>query len=154
MTPTRQDTWDVELWVRNPTTSKYEYFGIWDKKTGGEVDSDDTIYHPGNMADPISLGGRRTTGNVTLSRLYKLERDHGGVGASGQHIGALINRAGVADAKVSQQPLDLNGHAWGNPLVYVGVLKRVTPPEHDSEASGAAMIELEITITGYPTKAK
>jgi hypothetical protein len=53
---------------------------------------------------------------------------------------------------VADQPLDFNGNASGiDSLVYSGTLKRVTPPDADSESSTAAIIELEITVEGYPS---
>jgi hypothetical protein len=78
---------------------------------------------------------------VTLSRLYVLNRDH-------DRIHWLISRAGKGTCVVSRQPLDVDGNAYGRPLVYTGTLKAVTPPEVDSESSDAAKIELEITPAG------
>jgi hypothetical protein len=148
---TRQDTWRLNVHIENLNTRDMEDFGIWDKKTGGEVDSEDNIYHPGGMEDAISLGGLRSTGNVTLQRLYKLNRDHG-TGSSGRGVQALFNRAGKAKIKIAQHPMDINGHIFGNPIVYMGKLKRVAVPDVDSEASGAALIEIEASIQGFPTR--
>lgn len=142
--PTRQDTFRVKVEIEHPFTHIKEDFGVWDTLSGGEVDSEDTKYYPGGMEDPLSLGGRKTSGNVTLSRLYRLDRDHG-------HLNALIVGAGKSEVTISKFSLDLNGSSFHNPLVYTGILKRVTPPEHDSEASGAAKIEIEVTVTGFPT---
>src|SRR5215831_5454 len=135
--PTRQDTYNVSVTVFRPENSKVAIIkGTWDKLTGGEVDSDDTKYYPGGMVDPISLGGRKSVGNLTISRLYRLERDH-------DAAQAMINAAGKSKVTVSKQPLDLDGNSSGRPIVYNGILKRVTFPEVDSEASGAGMIEIE-----------
>lgn len=135
--PTRQDTYSVHVVVGG------QDFGVWDKMSGGEVDSDETKYKPGAMEPPVSLGGTKTTGNVIVSRLYRLERDH-------DRAQAMINFVGKATAKVSKQPLDIEGNRYGKPIVYTGKLKRVTFPEHDSESATAGLWEIEITPEGYP----
>jgi hypothetical protein len=112
--------------------------------SGGEIDSDDAKYYPGGMAPPVSLGGRKSVGNVTVSRLYRLARDH-------DAVQVLIDAAGKASMVVTKQPLDVDGNVYGRPIVYKGTLKRVTPPEVDSESSSAAMIELEMTVEGFPS---
>lgn len=117
------------------------YTGIWDKMSGGEIDSEETKYKPGGMLTEISLGGSTNMGNVTVSRLYDLNRDH-------LSVKAWMSRAGKAAVKVTKQPLDTDGNAFGAPLVYAGKLKMVTPPEVDSESSDAALIELEISTAG------
>jgi hypothetical protein len=143
--PTRQDTYNVSVTVFRPDNNKVAIIkGTWDKLTGGEVDSDDTKYYPGGMVDPISLGGRKSVGNLTVSRLYRLERDH-------DAAQAMINAVGKSKVTISKQPLDLDGNSSGRPIVYNGILKRCTFPEVDSEASGAGMIELEVTVDGFPT---
>jgi len=136
--PTRQDTARITVELDGND------LGVFDKLTGGAVDSDDNKYYPGGMGAPVSLGGRKTVDNVVVSRLYRLVRDH-------SHIGKWIDGVGKAKGKITKHPMDINGNVWGNPLVYVGRLKRVTPPEIDSEASGAALVEMEFIIDGFPT---
>jgi len=148
--PTRQDTHRITVQIADPVNGKMLDYGIWDKWSGGEVDSDETKYYPGGMAPPVSLGGRRTAGNVTISRLYRLQRDHAGAKGSGG-IQKLIDSAGKSKATIHRQPLDLQGQAFGKPITYNATLKRVTPPDLDSEQSGAALIELEFTIDGFPS---
>lgn len=135
---TRQDTWVLRLTVDG------ESFGIWDKKNGGEVDSEDTKYYPGAMAKQISLGGRKTTGNVTLQRLYDRVDDH-------DRINTLLAASGKGVATVTQRPMDPDGIEYGRPIVYQGKLKKVAPPDVDSESSSAAIYEVEISINGYPS---
>ena len=135
MAGTRQDQYSVTVIIDGVNT------GIWDKMSGGEMDSEEVKYRPGGMAEQISLGGSRQIGNVTVSRLYDLDRDH-------PTIKTWMNRAGKAQVSVSKQTLVSDGNAYGAPLVYNGVLKTVTPPEHDSESSDAAMVELEISTSG------
>lgn len=136
-TPARQDTWSITMKLNGNTT------GVWDKKSGGAVDSDDGKYYPGDMAEPLAIGGRKTTDNVTLQRFYDLHNDH-------EMINTLINAAGKGIVTVSQRPKDIEGNPFGKPIIYNGKLKRVLIPETDSESGTVALIEVEITINGFP----
>jgi hypothetical protein len=132
----RQDQYNVTVAIEG-----LGQLGTFDTFKGGEVDSDEQKYRPGGMADPVSLGGAVTMGNVTVSRNYVLNRDH-------DTIHTLLSLAGKATITVSKQPLDTNRVPYGRPLVYTGKLKTVTPPEHDSTSSDPAMLELEFVPTG------
>ena len=99
--------------------------GIFDVMTGGEVDTTELVYKPGGMLPQISLGGIVTVGQVVLNRLYQLDRDH-------QTIHWLVGRVGKGRVTITKTSLDTDQNAYGAPLVYKGVLKRVTPPEVDS----------------------
>jgi len=134
---TRQDTWEVRLEVAGNN------FGVWDKKTGGELDSDEVVYYPGGMDPKLSLGGRAMPGNITLQKIYDGVDDH-------QRVQALLNAVGRHSCKVTQQPLDFEGNRYGQKFMWSGKVKRVLVPDHDSEATGAAMIEVEITIEDRP----
>src|SRR5262245_8063251 len=115
--------------------------GVWDVMTGGEGDTDELTYKPGGMAPVVSLGGIVTLGQVVVSRLYRLERDHG-------RAHWLMDRVGRANVVVNKVVLDANKHAFGKPIVWRGKLKRVTLPEVDSNSTDAATIELEVTPQG------
>jgi hypothetical protein len=119
-------------------------YGIWDKKSGGGVDSEELIYYPGAMQPPISLGGRKTVAQVTLQRLYRLQRDH-------DKIQQLIDAVGRSVVEIQQHPMDIHGNIYGSPIVYNGTLKTLNLPDHDSEANAAAMIEVVCTIAAPPT---
>jgi|SRR5262245_30577241 len=134
---TRQDTFVVRLIVQGNS------FGIWDKKTGGELDSDEVKYYPGGMNKVVSLGGRLTPGNITLQRLYDRVDDH-------DRINTLLNTVGKGNITVSQRPMDLNGQPYGKTIYWTGRLKRVLVPDVDSEATSAALIEVEISTDGIP----
>jgi hypothetical protein len=142
--PTRADTWAITLRVQHPANTNMINYGIWDKKSGGQLDSEERVYYPGAMAPPISLGGRITPENVTLQRLYRLGRDH-------ELLQQLIDSVGKSRAEVQQQPLDIHGNAHDfHPIIYQGTLKRVQVPEHDSESNDPAMVEIEITVDAPP----
>lgn len=131
----RVDQYDVRVSVDGVNLATF------DKLSGGEVDSEETTYKPGAMGPRVSLGGSTNIGNVTVSVLYDLTRIH-------TIIHWLISRVGKGTVVVNKQPLDVDGNAFGRPLVYSGTLKQVNPPDVDSEASDAALVELEITPVG------
>lgn len=134
----RKDMYDTRVTVDGRN------LGTFDVLTGGETDSDELKYKPGGMAPAVSLGGSVTVGQVVISRLYRLQRDH-------LLVHWLLGRVGKGRTVINKQPLDVDKNAFGKPLVYRGVLKRVTPPEVDSTSTDAATIELEITPEGVVT---
>jgi hypothetical protein len=141
----RQDQYSVSVsLVTKDRTTKEDRttgLGVWDKLEGGEIDSEETKYRPGAMAVQVSLGGSQNVGNVTVSRLYDLNRDH-------IQVDALIQAVGKGTVTVTKQALDVNGDPYGARIVYVGMLKAVTLPDVDSESSDAALIELEVATGG------
>src|SRR4051812_6328274 len=104
---TRQDTFTVIVTLNGNS------LGIWDKKSGGEVDSEENKYYPGGMQPPQDLGGKVTPGNVTCSRLYDRHDDH-------DKINTLLNAVGKGSMTVSQRPMDVNGNPYGRPIIYRG----------------------------------
>jgi hypothetical protein len=131
----RQDQYNVTVTVGGTD------LGTFDKMSGGAMDSEESKYHPGGMAPQISLGGRTMVDNITVSRLYKLDRDR-------QLIPALLAGVGKAEVTCNKQSLDINGHSFGSPITYTGILKRVGFPDVDSESNDAALFELEVTTDG------
>lgn len=112
--------------------------GVFDKMSGGEKDSDEKKYRPGAMAEEVSLGGATTVTNVTIARLYELDRDH-------TLVPTLRDAVGRGSMVVTKQPLDVDGNVFGSPIVYTGKLKQMTLPDHDSNSSDAGMIQLEVS---------
>lgn len=135
--PTREDTWLTSLSIDGVDLE------VWDRWSGGEIDSDESKYRPGGMASEISLGGTRTVGNITVGRNYDYLRDH-------PRVPWLISRVGAGRGVLGRQPLDINGNPQGAPLTYTGTLKTVTPPDIDSTSNDPAILELEFTLDGYP----
>lgn len=131
----REDQFNVTVSVTRGNETRD--LGTFDSFDGGEVDSEETKYSPGGLQAQISLGGRRQVGNVTVGRLYTLA-DH-------RIMGWLLGGVGKADVVVVKTPIDVDGNSYGNALVYNGKLKAVTPPDHDSESSDAAVWEMEIS---------
>jgi hypothetical protein len=136
----REDQYDVRVSITRSINGVLvtKDLGTFDKMSGGEVDSEESKYRPGAMAQQISLGGYTTVGNVTVSRLYDLARDY-------PNVAWILNGVGNADVTVNKQSLDINGNPYGKPLVYSGKLKTWTPPDHDSMSSDPAMFEFEVS---------
>jgi len=134
---TRQDTFAVRLTLDGTS------FGIWDKKTGGEIDSDAVMYKPGAMLPQQNLGGSRTSGNLTLQRVYDRFDDHA-------KINTLLGAVGRGEVVVTQNPMDEDGNEMAKGVTWHGTLKRVAVPDVDSESTTAAMIEIEVVVKGYP----
>lgn len=132
MAGSRQDQYSVSVSIDG------DDYGVWDKMSGGGVDSTEQKYNPGGMAPEVTLGGKVTVDNVKVSRLYDLQRDH-------TTVKTIIGRVGKGRVVVKKQPLDVDGNPFGNPLVYQGTLKTCTPPEVDSESNNAALVELEVS---------
>lgn len=132
----RQDQYSVTVSVEGLGN-----LGVFDKFTGGAVDSDEQKYRPGGMAPPVSLGGAVTMDNVVVSRMLDLQRDWA-------LLRKLLNVAGLANITATKQPLDVNKVPFGRPLVYSGKIKTVTPPEHDSTSSDPGIFDIEFVPTG------
>ena len=144
---TRQDTWLVALRVEDPDNPgpPFKDWGVWDTKTGGDLDSEERLYYPGGMKPPYSLGGRILPGQITLTRNYRIHRDH-------WRFQELINAVGKSGVQVQVFPMDKYGKEHTPAIVYTGTLKTVTPPEHNSESSSdPGMITVVITVDSAPT---
>jgi hypothetical protein len=131
--PERQDTWLISCVLEGRD------LGIWDTSDGGEKDSDENKYPPGGMLAEISLGGRPSVGELTVSRYYDATRDHPLFSFYNRHVGAGRGSVGFT-------PLDFHGNPQGPPFVYSGTLKTFTPPTVDSTSQDAAMVELHFTV--------
>ena len=140
----RSDTYTVNVRIAHPRTGAMINYRVFDKVAGGEVDSGATITRPGGLAQSLALGGPPTVSNLTVSRAYPLARDH-------DVIQQLYDSVGRCPVVVTIQPLDINANAYGKPIVYGGLLKRVKTLDIDSESSAAGMLELEIVVDGGPT---
>lgn len=136
----RVDNWGIQVSVDGFGVLP----GVFDKMTGGEFDSEETKYKPGGMGASISLGGSVTPGNCIVSRFYDYQRDN----ALCKRLLAVV---GKVQMSITKSPMDPDGNYYqdaGASLVYTGTLKRVTPPEPDSEGTGAAMLEIEMSTAG------
>lgn len=112
--------------------------GVFQTFAGGGVAADDTKNRPGGMGPEESLGGPKSRDAFTVSRLYKLERDH-------SLIKPLDEKAGFGRVVAVRQKLNKDRSPFGDPITYTGTLIKVTPPDHDSNASDRAEFTLEVS---------
>lgn len=137
----RQDQFLITVSAQLTAGGPMVSLGTFDRRSGGEVSASDTKYRPGGSPNEISLGGPRTVGNVTVSRLYDLARDHD----RAKQLAAVVGQGRVT---VSQQPLDASQVPTRTPTIWNGVLTRVTFPDADSSGNAASMLELEVSTAG------
>jgi hypothetical protein len=131
----RQDQRSVSITIDGENT------GIWDTISGRDADSEETKYREGGGGNQVTLGGAKTMENIVAARLFKLDRDL-------PKIKRWHAKRGMADVVIVEQYLDRDGNTASVGLTYRGVLKRVTPPEHDSESNDAARVEIEVSVAG------
>jgi hypothetical protein len=134
--PTREDTHLVTVSVAD------RLLGIFDQKSGGEIDSEESKYNPGGMLGEISLGGRKSYGNVTVERYYDVLRDHPLM----TWLAPLVGKARVA---IGIAPQSVDGVVQGDPYTYSGTLKTVSPPDVDSTGTDAGKWSIEITVDSF-----
>jgi hypothetical protein len=112
--------------------------GVFQTFAGGGAAADDTKNKPGGMEPEESLGGPKSRDAFTVSRLYKLERDH-------SLFKILDGKAGFGRIVAVRQKLAKDRSAFGDPITYTGTLIKVTAPDHDSNESGRAEFTLEVS---------
>jgi hypothetical protein len=138
----RQDTWKITVAVQLTAGAALTNLGTFDTYSGGETTATDTKHRPGGAPFEVSYGGPATRGNVTVSRVFNAVKGDASL------LKRLDAVAGRGKASVSRQPLDGDGIVFGETIVVGGTLIRVTGPAADSNASGTAMLELEISTSG------
>lgn len=112
--------------------------GVFQTFSGGGSAADDTKNRPGGMGPEESLGGPVSRDAFTVGRLYKLERDH-------PLFKQLDAKCGSGQVVAVRQKLAKDRSAVGDPITYTGTLIKVTPPDHDSNASDRAEFTLEVS---------
>lgn len=135
----RADQFDITVIIKAGGSLATDMsLGTFDTFEGGEIDSEETKYWPGGLAAQISLGGRRSIGNVTVGKLYDHTADH-------PNMGKIAGLVGKNEVVITKTSLTIEDVAIAKPMVYTGKLKALTPPSHDSESTDAATWELEIS---------
>ena len=131
----RVDQEKVTVFVEAPNLGA---LGVFQTFSGGALKSDDTKNRPGGMAGEESLGGVPSRDPITVTRNYKVERDH-------PLIKRLDNAVGKAKVTIVRQVLDRDKTPKGEPITYTGILMNCTPGDHDSASADAKMLSLEIS---------
>lgn len=120
--------------------------GVFDRRTGGATSANNATHTPGSApSSRVTLGGARTTEDVTVSRDFVATRDH-------DLIRTFRPLCGLGEMTVTQVPLDKDGREFGRPEVWTGILQMIGPPEYDSAAdAGTASFDIVMTADGDPS---
>jgi hypothetical protein len=110
---------------------------LFSRFSGGDLDSEPSVVHPGGMSAAVVTGSRKTTADITVQKPFEL----GDMG----RIWHIQDRVGSGTVTVSKQPVDANGHDTGHGFSYTGILKGINHPEHDADSTDSAMWGLVIT---------
>lgn len=136
MPPVRENTKLVTVTVDNVNLGVFEY------RDGGDVDSAETTYQMGGGGPRRAFGGPPAPTNVTVRGLYDDARR--------AQIKFLYSRAGRGRMVVTDNNMDAENNVFGDPTVWVCVLKRVKEPTYDSSSTNMGQLELEGTVDGLP----
>lgn len=115
------------------------YVPSWAMLEGGDLESEDTKTRPGGMLAQVNLGGPTTRTDATVSRPYTKEihpflvplEKFAGFGR--MHITYTILGPNVNTGKLT---------TLGPTVTLTGILKNVTRPNWDANATGTAMFSL------------
>lgn len=115
--------------------------GMWATLKGGVPSVDVNKAYNGGAKVPDLTLGRVAYSNVTVSRPYNNARD----AAVRRQIEAALGT--MWTATITDQDLDANEMALGEPIVYTGCVPvSVTGPEFDTESSDPSRIEIEFQV--------
>ncbi len=116
--------------------------GVWENRTGGGGDSEETKHREGGMGIYVSLGGPQTIDNVTVARRYDLVRDS-------PIVAELYRARGKARVTVVEQDLDEFGVADGATHTWSGKLKSVAKGDSNANSTDVRMITCEISSDSF-----
>lgn len=113
--------------------------GYFATRTGGETTADAAREFDGGSLTPEILTGPAQTGDLTVGRPYKPERD--------AHLIRLYRPlVGRLRKTITVQPTDADLVARGKPTVYNGVLIGISDPEANAGSGDAARVELTFAV--------
>lgn len=115
--------------------------GIWDKRSGGKMDSSEKKYYPGGGRDtpPVSEGGTPEPENITLERATD---------AAKTPLKTLKRWCGrKVRCEFTELDLDPDGNVIGEGETYIGTLKAAWKSDADSENKDEKMMAIEVSVT-------
>lgn len=112
------------------------YVISWATLEGGDLESEDTKTRPGGMVSQVNLGGPTTRTDATVTRPYTSDLH--------PYVVALENAAGQGIMHITYTILNAAGYSIGPTVTLTGILKNVTRPNWDSNATGTAMLSLSM----------
>lgn len=116
--------------------------GVWENRTGGGGDSEETKHREGGMGVYVSLGGPTTIDNVTIARRYDHIRD-------APLYSELMTARGKARVTVVEQDLDEFGVADGAVHTWSGKLKSVSKGDTNANSTDVRMLTCEISSDSF-----
>jgi hypothetical protein len=114
---------------------------VFNKRGGGEFDSEESKTRPAGGRRQVAHGGAPTVENVTLTAEFVPARDHA-------DIQFLKKVRGWAEAGVVENYLDANGSVLAVGDTWTGVVKRVNTGSYDANSSDPREFEIEISTHG------
>jgi len=136
-TKQRQDQAGVTL-----TVNGRELPFLFNKRDGGEVDSETGKSRPAGGKREEAHGGPKTVEDVTLNGEMNPDRDHETL----QWLKSLIGSE--PEAGVVESALDGNNNPYRVINTWTGILKRVNTGEYDANSSDLREFEIEVTTHG------
>lgn len=115
--------------------------GNFARVTGGATAAETSHEFDGGSTEPEVLAGDATTGDITVSRPWRPQRDS----AEQARLRPQVRRLRTS---ITVQPTDEDNVAVGRPTVYRGLLKSVGPPNGQKGSNTAAMFELIFAVEG------
>ena len=115
--------------------------GVFDTWEGANVTADNTKHRRGGMGPQVAVGGATTIEDLTVTRDYDLDRDHG----DAHWLSTAVGRKRVTAQKTY---LDNNKIAFEPPIVITSILIGYDQPDGDSDSSDVAMVGLVINPDG------
>lgn len=115
---------------------------VFNKRDGGEVDSETSETFPGGGRKKRAHGAPAEVENVTLTAEIQPDRDHDDI----QWMKSLIGTE--PEAGVVENALDSNGAAYKVLNTWTGILKRVNSGNYDANSSDPRELEVEVATHG------
>jgi hypothetical protein len=113
---------------------------LFQKRSGGKVDSEGSKSFPGAMTPQKVHGGQQTVEDLTLEGEFVPARDN-------EQIQWLKTRAGKGQAHVNENGLDVDGNVIVPGINnWSGVLKSIDPGNFDSTAADPRMFVIEVEV--------
>lgn len=113
--------------------------GVFDTRSGGDNVGTEVKHRPGGMGPEQTYTSLSSPTTITVSRVFENARDFELM----RRLQAIAGRN--HPASVTEQPLDGDGNAYGQPITWSGSFLGVKWGGVDSNSSTARMVELDIS---------
>lgn len=124
--------------VRVTASLAGRYLGEFREFSGGELTASDTKSTRGGGHQERSRGGRKTVGNVTITREQTDLDDRAYAAQHRGHPDKFV---------VNYQPLDDDDNAFGPSTTYTGTLIRYAPGDADAGGDGTLDVAYEMSVS-------